>query len=129
MQFHTTTNNISTKTLSPGQWQDRLAERVGTIMLTMKEVGEANTLFRKYVSTSRKFNLLELYGSVRRECGLAEKGAIKVSRDLLRELRADRAKIGYLARKVLSQEELKNPWAPFATYQEWLLSPDYFSAN
>lgn len=98
-------------------------------MLTMKEVGEANTLFRKYVSTSRKFNLLELYGSVRRECKLAEKGTIQVSRDLLRELRADRARVGYFAHKVLNQEQLKNPWTPYASYQEWLLSPDYFSNN
>jgi len=91
-------------------------------MLTMKEVGEANTLFRKYVSTRRPFNLLELYGCVRRETRLAERGEIRVTRELLRELRADRAKVGRLAHEAIGRAELKNPWQPFANYVEWMLN-------
>jgi hypothetical protein len=92
------------------------------IKLTMEEVRKIGILYRKYVSTRRPVNLLELYGSVRHEARLAEKGKIKVTRELLRELRSDRAFVGHCARKSIGREELKNPFTPHADYVEWMLS-------
>jgi hypothetical protein len=97
-------------------------EGEGMMKLTMKEIAEIGVLYRKYVSCRRPVNLLELYGCVRRETRLAEKEEIKVTRGLLRELRADRARVGYLAHKAIGRAELKQPFAPFKTYTEWMLN-------
>lgn len=50
-------------------------------------------MYRKYVG-SGPVDFARLYDCVRNECRAAEKGETKVSRDLLRELRADRAFVG-----------------------------------
>lgn len=94
-------------------------------MLTLKEHAEINTLYRKYVSARRAVNILELYGCVRRETQNAEKGIVKVSRELLRELRADRARVGYLAHKTIGRGQLRQPFAPYADYGEWMLNTDF----
>lgn len=88
----------------------------------MKEQAEVNVLYAKYVSKRTPVNLLELFGCVRRETKLAEQGVISVTRNLLRELRADRNRVSYLAHKAIGREELKNPFAPFASYTEWMLN-------
>lgn len=97
--------------------------------LTTKEALEVNTLYRKYVSTRRRVPLgtaiLEAYGSIRHEANNAEKGIIKVTRGLLRELRQDRARIGYLAHKAIGREQLKQPFSPYGDYVEWMLNVDF----
>ena len=91
-------------------------------MLTLAEVAELNTLWRKYGTRKHQLNLLELYGLVRRETKLAETGTIRVTRDLLRELRADRNRVSYLVRKEIGRGQLRNPWQPFGNYAEWMLN-------
>lgn len=91
-------------------------------MLTLREHAEVNTLYRKYISTRFQPNLLELYGVLRREVKMAESGQANVSRGLLRELRAERNRVSYLAHKAIDRQQLKQPFAPFADYIEWSLS-------
>lgn len=65
--------------------------------MCMEEIAELNRLYRKYIGGSPA-GALALQTVIRREALAAERGKIKVSRDLLRELRTDRARIGRLVR-------------------------------
>jgi hypothetical protein len=56
-------------------------------------------LYRKYVSFSGDLDVSRLRAVILRESRAAEHGKIKVSRDLLRELRNDRAVVGRLAKR------------------------------
>lgn len=70
--------------------------------MTLTEIAELNRLWKHYVD-SGELNVSYLQTTVKREALAAERGVIIVSRGLLRELRADRARIGRLAR--LSKED------------------------
>lgn len=60
-------------------------------------IGDAarlSQLYRKHVASRGDFDVRRLMAVLRREVNAAEAGKIKVSRDLLRELRAERAEVG-----------------------------------
>jgi len=63
------------------------------------EAGRLDKLYRKYVSARGDFDVRRLSTAVKREAHAAERGTIHVTRGLLRELRADRAEVGRLARR------------------------------
>ena len=64
---------------------------------TLAESALLNRLYRKHVGTG-EVDVARLRRVIRRETGLAERGTIRVSRGLLRELRAERAAVGRLWR-------------------------------
>lgn len=64
---------------------------------SIEDAAKLNRLFRKYVG-SGSVSASRLRDVIKREAGAAEKGVIKVSSGLLRELRADRAVAGRLAK-------------------------------
>lgn len=66
-----------------------------------RDFGKERFLYTKYVGAG-EIDFVRLRDVIRRECLVAERGIITVSRGLLRELRADRAYIGKLWRVVQS---------------------------
>jgi hypothetical protein len=64
-----------------------------------RDAGRLNKLYRKYVSANGDVDVSRLRKAVRREALSAERGTIRVSAGLVRELRADRAEIGRLAKR------------------------------
>jgi len=66
---------------------------------SMKDAANLNRLYRKYVSARGDVDTVRLVKAVRREASAAERGTVRVSPGLLRELRADRAVVGGIARR------------------------------
>lgn len=62
-------------------------------MGNVESVSQLDRLYRKYVGRGA-LDVERLYEELRRETRAAEQGRTRVSRDLLRELRADRAFVG-----------------------------------
>lgn len=65
---------------------------------TVADASKLDRLYRKYVGRG-EIDVTRLVRVVRRETTAAERAVIKVSRGLLRELRADRAVVGRLAKR------------------------------
>ena len=65
----------------------------------MRDAVRLKQLYRKYVG-SGSVDVERLYDVVCREARSAEKGVVRVTRDLLRELRAERAEVGSLMGRV-----------------------------
>jgi hypothetical protein len=66
---------------------------------SMKDAAALDRLYRKYVTSRGDVDTARLVKAVRRETHAAERGTVKVSPGLLRELRADRAVVGGIARR------------------------------
>ena len=68
--------------------------RSGSRRDQVSDAARLNRLYRKYVSSRGSVDVDRLYDVIRRETRAAEQGRIRVSRELLRELRADLAFVG-----------------------------------
>lgn len=70
--------------------------------MSIRSVADAarlNALYRKYVASRGDIDLPRLVHAVRRETLMAEHGVTRVTPGLLRELRAERAEVGRLAKR------------------------------
>ena len=73
----------------------------------LNAAARANELYKKHVG-SGPVDLVRLQDVVRRDVRVAELGLVRVSRDLLRELRAESAEVGKIAR--ILGEQVVNVW-------------------
>jgi hypothetical protein len=65
---------------------------------SLADSAKLERLYRKHIGAG-DFDISRLQAAVRRETRNAERGVIKVSPGLLRELRTDRATVGRLAKR------------------------------
>lgn len=66
---------------------------------SLKDAARLNELYRKYVSGHGPVDLPRLQRVIKHEARIAERGVIKVTRGLVRELRAERAEVGRIAKR------------------------------